>query len=442
MSKNFNIDSFCSQPWSNLELTPAGDFKLCCLANQDADWGMSLDKDGKVMNIMTHSFMDAINSEVHKQHRLQYSRNEWPDRCINCKEAEKVKAKPDENGFMQGSARYQKTITLQKDIPEVMTVERASSATAEDGSVSEYPVELDIRFGNLCNYKCIMCTPEFSNSWYDDWVEVHNTTEFKPSEFKTYTLVQDQHGRYKADMPRFWDTERWWQQIDEIAPHLKFIYFTGGEPLLVPALEELLDRLIEKGYAKNIVIDFATNGSVYNKRLVEKFKQFRRIQFMISVDDTEQRHTLVRFPGNFDTLMKNIEAFYANGMEFNAFSGCIGLSTIYAPFRMEPLVKKYNTKYLLRFLYYPDEQNIKILPKSAKLEIIKNYVKNAELAGEAGIAVCNYLKEYLNYEDRGLIKKYVQFMDKLDTLRGTSWRTTLADVYDLLSRHCPEAFDK
>jgi organic radical activating enzyme len=442
MPKQYHIDSFCSQPWSNLELTPAGDFKICCLANQDVDWGMALDKDGKVMNIMTHSFMDAINSETHKQHRLQYSRNEWPDRCINCKEGEKVKNKPDENGFLQGSARYQKTITLQKAISEIMTVERAESATAEDGSVKNYPVELDIRFGNLCNYKCIMCNPEFSNSWYDDWVDVHNTTTFSPSEFKSYTLIKDEHGRYKTDMPRFWETERWWQQIKEIAPHLRFIYFTGGEPLLVPAMDELLDYLIAEGYAKNIIIDFATNGSVYNKKIVERFKQFKAIQFMISVDDTELRHTLVRFPGNFDTLMKNIEAFYNNGMQFHALSGCIGLSTIYAPFRMEPLAKQYNTKYLYRFLYEPAEQNLKILPRSAKLEIIKHYVKNADTAGESGIAVCQYLKEHLDYEDLALVKKYVKFMDKLDQLRGTDWHTTLSDVYDLLTRHCPTAFDQ
>jgi hypothetical protein len=140
--------------------------------------------------------------------------------------------------------------------------------------------------------------------------------------------------------------------------------------------------------------------------------------------------------------MKNMEAFYHNGLRFNAISGCIGLSTIYAPFRMEPLAKKYDTKFLYRFLYYPEDQNLKILPKSAKLEIIKNYVKNAGQAGDAGVAVCNYLKEHLNYEDRALVKKYVKFMNRLDQLRGTNWKVTLADVYDLLTRHCPEAFDQ
>jgi organic radical activating enzyme len=442
MSKKYDIDSFCSQPWSNLEITPAGDFKVCCLANEDADWGMALDKDGKVMNIMTHSFMDAINSETHKQHRLQYSRNEWPNRCINCREVEQARNKPDENGFLQGSARHYQTITLHKKIPEIVTPETAEQVTAEDGTVSEYPVGLDIRLGNLCNYKCIMCSPEFSNQWYDDWVQVHNVTEFKPSEFKTYKLVQDNHGRYRTDMPRFWETEHWWNEIDKIAPSLRKLYFTGGEPMLVPALGELLERLISKGYAKNIIIDFHTNGSVYNQKLTEKLKQFKEVKFQMSLDDTEDRHYLIRFPGDFSTFTENAKKYQANGLFFEAFNGCIGLSTIYSPFRTVEYAKQFNTKFHFRFMYGPEEQSLKILPKEAKLEIIKNYIKHEHITGDVGVAVCRFLRDNLEYEDRALVKKYVQFMNKLDELRGTNWHTTLADVYDLLSRHCPEAFDK
>jgi organic radical activating enzyme len=380
--------------------------------------------------------MDAMNSEIHKDHRLQLADNKWPDRCINCKEAEQSRLWPDEDGHLKGSSRYNRTIEMAKEIPEIIRLEQADTLTDQDGSVTQYPVELDIQFGNLCNSKCIMCSPQFSNMWYDDWAVVNGTKS------KFYELVPDNRGRLTSTMPNWWEHENFWKQLDEVAPRLRLLYFLGGEPLIVPALEEMLDILIERGYAKNIIVEFHTNGTVYNQRLTEKMLKFKRVKFQLSLDDTEDRYHLVRFPGDFATFKKNAKKYQDNGLFFEAFNGCIGLSTIYSPMRTIPFAKQFNTRFHFRFLYTPAEQSLKILPKSAKLEIIKNYVQHADVVGETGIAVCRFLRDNLEYEDPALVKKYVQFMDKLDTLRGTNWRTTLDDVYDLLTRHCPRAFDQ
>ena len=53
---NYNLESFCPEPWSQLEIDAEGDFKLCCLANYADDNGLAMDEDDSVMNIMTHSF--------------------------------------------------------------------------------------------------------------------------------------------------------------------------------------------------------------------------------------------------------------------------------------------------------------------------------------------------------------------------------------------------
>lgn len=438
MSRNFNKETFCSLPWSSATVTPSGGFKVCCLANEDEIRGMAINKDGQVMNIMEHSIMDALNSETHKNHRLQLSQNEWPTRCQNCHEGEKAKNKPDKNGYMQGSARYHRTIEIKEYIPEVISVEQADAKTNIDGTIDNdnFPLELDLQFGNQCNYKCIMCSPHFSNQWYDEWPIVNGTdTQF-------HKLIKLENGKYTSTIPNWWDHDNFWKEIDRISSHLRLLFILGGEPLIMPQLEKLLDRLIANGHANNIVLDFHTNGSAFNQRLINKMKQFKEIKFKLSLDDTEKRHELIRFPADYTKFIKNAHAFQANGLFFTAFTGCVGLSTIYSPFRIVPLAKEFNVDLNVRFLYTPAEQSLKILPKSAKLEIIKNYVQNSEIVGDVGVAVCNYLKENLEYEDLNLVKKYVKFMDKLDELRGTSWRTTLADVYDLLTRHCPSAFDQ
>ena len=71
----FNLESFCSEPWSQIEIDAQGDFKICSLANFDKDFGMAINSDGRVMNATTDSIKDAINSETHKAHRLALSRD-------------------------------------------------------------------------------------------------------------------------------------------------------------------------------------------------------------------------------------------------------------------------------------------------------------------------------------------------------------------------------
>ena len=84
----YSLDSFCPEAWNQIEIDAQGDYKICCLANYDNDFGMALDKDGNVMNVKTHTIQEAMNSETHKQHRKEMSQNIKPKRCRNCWDSE------------------------------------------------------------------------------------------------------------------------------------------------------------------------------------------------------------------------------------------------------------------------------------------------------------------------------------------------------------------
>ena len=253
----FNLDSFCPEAWSQVEIDAEGDFKLCCLANYDKDFGMAIGPDGKVMNVMTHSIQEAMNSETHKAHRLQMSRNEKPRRCRNCFDSEE--ATKGLAGF-EGKSKYgiskrqrvlNNTARVNKDYINVYT---AHDVTNPDGTINKPKiVNLDLRFGNLCNQKCIMCSPQHSNQWYDDWIKIgygdpqYNRGKgvYKKGQAKEFEFFKDEHGRTKMKgIDPWWESDRWWKMFDEIAPDLKYIYFTGGEPLIVPQMQECLDKLI------------------------------------------------------------------------------------------------------------------------------------------------------------------------------------------------------
>ena len=421
----FNYQSFCSEPWSQLEIDTQGNFKMCCLANAGKDYGMSLDSDGHVMNVMTHSFQEGVNSETHKSHRIMLRNNEKPERCNSCYLSEAA-------GPGAMSKRQRVIGQTVREIPEYVNVRTADEFTAEDGTSTARVVNLDLRLGNLCNYQCIMCSPEFSSLWKTDWEDM----KAEPHRLKSadkYLL---------NDPPKWWETEVWWNKFDAISPELRYIYFTGGEPLLVQAMEECLTRLISGGHAKDIILRYDTNLSALNRRVIDKWKHFRRVDLCVSVDEVGDRYHIIRNPGNFERFDKNLRTVIAEGFTVEIMTSCIGLATIYSIPRVSDYADSLGIQAGFRYLFGPVWLDIRILPQSAKLEVIDklNQVTGSSRLRSFIDAEIKVLENSMDMHHPDRIESFVRIMDRLDTSRGTNWRTTLDDVYDLLSRHCPDAF--
>ena len=424
MNYNFNDKTFCTQPFSNIQISVQGLYKICCLANDDADRGHVKDANGNYMHILDHDIDAVFNSITHREHRLQLSRNEEPERCVNCYDKEK-------------SANWKTSVRqirndMKHRIFEIVDVNEADRLMKTDGAVDSMPVALDVRFGSLCNAKCIMCNVSHSSMWEEDTIKLYGPEGLKW--FKQDLVDQGASSRW-------WETDRWWDQFKKIAPNLRSLYIVGGEPLIMPEHDTMLEKLIEWDYAKNIELEYDTNLTVINPNLINLWKKFKDIVLRVSIDETEDRYHLVRFPSNWDRLINNINRLTAEGITITGFTSSVGLATIYSPFRLYPFSEQFKINYFQRFLYTPPGMNITILPASAKQEIIETYEKNLDKTGPTGQAIINHLNNNFDIHDPVAIKRFVQYMDKLDSIRNTNWRQTLPDVFDLLSRHCPDSFN-
>ena len=422
MRYNFSKKTFCTQPFSNIEIDVQGLYKICCLANAHEDFGHVRDENGKFMHVLDHDITEVYNNPTHREHRLQFSRNEEPPRCVNCFDKEKSAG--------GHSVRLTRN-DLKSRVIEIVDVAQADQIMNPDGSIDRMPVSLDIRFGNLCNSKCITCNPANSSLWEED---AHKLFGDK------FKVIFNQPINEFGASSRWWETDHWWKQFEKMAPHLRSVYPVGGEPLIVPEHDTMLQKLVDWGYAKNIELEYDTNLTVINPRLVKLWKQFKNIVLRISIDETEDRYHLVRFPGNWNRLIENIKYLQSEGIPITGFTSSVGLPTIYNPFRLHKFSQEYNINYFQRFIYTPQGMNITILPPSAKEEVIKKYENSSDQTGEKGNTITQHLKRYFDVHHPDRIRNFVQYMDKLDAIRNTNWRQTLPDVFSLLSRHCPESF--
>ena len=292
-----------------------------------------------------------------------------------------------------------------------------------------------------------MCSPQHSNLWYDDWVAIgygapqYNRKRgvYKKGEVKTFEFFKDEHGRNKmSGMEPWWETDRWWKMFEEIAPSLRYIYFTGGEPLIVPSMQKCLDILIDNGFAKDIQLRFDTNLSVINQKVIDKFKHFKNVFLCVSVDDTEDRYNTIRFPGNFERVLQNIHALKENNIKIHYISTCVGIASPYSILRIAELAEKLKVNTHFRFLEGPNWLDIRNYPTSAKLEIIENLNSHMgcnQTYDKWAKAEIKLLEKYMDYSEERHLKEFIRVMDVLDKQRNTDWKKALPDVVELFQKH-------
>jgi molybdenum cofactor biosynthesis enzyme MoaA len=118
---------------------------------------------------------------------------------------------------------------------------------------------LDYFPSNYCNYECVMCDGGASSTRFTFEIKIQNIKQ-------TMQLNQ-----VDAD---FYD----------ILNNVEVINFTGGETVLQNQIVDLIDYLIEKDLAKNIVVTLLTNASSFPEKLETKLRKFKDVFFTISID--------------------------------------------------------------------------------------------------------------------------------------------------------------
>ncbi len=420
----FDKESFCILPWSGLQINATGDYKICCFSagihgsSSNKDYTYLLDENSNIMNINTHSILDAMNGDKFKEIRLAQSKNEKHPMCGICWRREEVTSR---NGGTKHSMRIFRSFDQLPGMDNAINIEKAPDYLTEDGSLNELPISLDLRFTNVCNMKCVMCNSKYSNQWYEDEKKIYGAT------------IEKENRGARLD---WHDSEIWWNQFETIKHRVRHLYITGGEPFIIKGHDILLDKLIEEDLAKNVVLEYDTNLSVINTKILDRLKHFKKVYLSISCDDIEERYDLIRFGGKFETLLNNIKQLEDNHLQIRHITACIGIYNVYAPIRIYEYFNKMGfEKFVFRSLMTPEHMDLKWLTDDMKTQVIDTYRQSNLPEGWKNFFI-NYLSMEMNKNRDGenikQIKKHIQFMDKLDEIRGTDWKKTFPDTIELL----------
>jgi radical SAM protein with 4Fe4S-binding SPASM domain len=257
--------TICIYPWIHIYANPDGSVLPCCVADHRKPLG----------NLQNQTLADVWNSDGYKTIRKKMIAGESCEECNGCYQMENSGI---ESVRQSNNKKYSKFL---KFIDE----------TNPDGSLNEVTLRhFDIRWSNICNFKCRSCSSTYSSTWAQEDISQGQT---KP----VYIIA----GGSNNDA-----------LYDQFLPHLKNIetfYFAGGEPLLTDKHYSILEHLIDIGKT-DVRIEYNTNLSYLkykNKSVIDLWKHFKNINLNASIDSWGDRAEYIREGTVWSTIENNIK---------------------------------------------------------------------------------------------------------------------------------------
>ena len=278
-------NTFCLYPFMNLNSNTEGSVKLCCSINENIH---VKDSDGNELNFGTHSIEEIWKSEYMKDIRRQMLNGERPTACDVCWRLEDMGL----NSSRKSAWAEFKNLNL--NIKELKT------------ELPPLPSSLELRLGNFCNLRCNSCWSISSDRIYDErkrMLKDNKLPVWAKNEFEAEIDLAD-----KANW-RWWENEVFVNSIKQLAPTLKRLYLTGGEPTLIKQNTEIMKMILDAGNT-DCYIALTTNLTNWDNEFFSTMSRFKNGEFQISIDDIGERNYYIRYPTQWQHVENNLAAIY------------------------------------------------------------------------------------------------------------------------------------
>jgi MoaA/NifB/PqqE/SkfB family radical SAM enzyme len=372
------FDTICPLPWMHLNVDNQGDIHPCCL--NPTKLGSIMDEDPK--DIFVGDELEKLRKNLQKGIRVESCNSCW-----------KV-----EDGGGISSRREILAWHQHKFLDRLI----------------EHPTieSLDIKCGNVCNFKCRSCN-ELSSSL----IATENLKK-DPSLSNTnrIKILQNKGRWFELNLNNTHD------KILSLLDNVEQVDFYGGEPFLSRSLEPMLDYMIEMGRASKIRLHFNTNGSIFPKKIVKKLQQFYNVDIGISIDDIGQRFEIIR-GGEWQEILQNIKLFQQlNHDQFTVHFFCTVsvLNVLYID-QLLDWANSSGMRILLNFVNNPEYLSIENLTVDAKQAVLKKYCNSLDCNLQV---IVNKVKNSLGSDG----KTFVQETKLLDLLRSQNFKTTHNEI--------------
>ena len=237
---------YCAAPWRGLHINPRGDVKTCCAGDPNM-----------LGNLNSASIEEILHGPVMQEIRQSIRNGEPHKYCYNCVQAER---------YGRSERDWHNNVSPEFD-----------PTTATD--TEHLPTLIDVRWNTTCNLSCNYCAEACSSKW---------------ASLKGIPVKSGARPYYESVC----------DYLDQHRDNIREVALVGGEPLLLPENDRLLDVSPEDCVVTlitNVSVDFASN------RIVQKLLKRNRVGWSLSFDNVGDRFEYVRHGAEWNQLITNLD---------------------------------------------------------------------------------------------------------------------------------------
>jgi len=317
-----------------------------------------------------------------------------------------------------------------------------------NGTMKTMPTDIELHFGNVCNLKCRMCSHYFSHMIGKELLAVQQDD---PDFFR---WIQEQGGNVNnwatGDLTEVYD---WYKDksvlentFEEIYNHVQSIRVIGGEPTIIPEFWQMFKYLKSKNSLKDKFIKITTNGTNTNPKMTEWFAEMKGVEIMISLDGLDLRNRYIRYPSNWQAIMKNIREYKAIANLHPSVRPFVAptpqilnvdqLTDFCIFFENEEVAVGINpdvvSPKICNFNYFPMEYKKIVVDKlNTNLAKVKNNTNRTHIENTIKVLQQDFNKQEIDQN----IRNFVKYNDYMDKFRNTdSWRDLLPELAEVIEK--------
>jgi sulfatase maturation enzyme AslB (radical SAM superfamily) len=389
--------SFCALPWIHIHPMPSGVTHPCCVWNKNYPVG----------NINDNTLTEIIHSPKMNEIRAKMLKGEPVEGCQEY-------CISHENSGHSRTKRNTINELFKNIIPEII------EQTNEDGSFknpNDFKMRhLNIRYSNLCNFKCRSCNSEFSSLISQEKYNITKAIEI--------------HDNKIDIMP----------EVLASVKDVELLHIAGGESVLIDEHWVIMDKLLELGKTDTKIV-LTTNLSKLtykDKNLIDYIKKFKDFELFVSIDAYGERAELFRDGTIWNQIEDNLRELMREDIRF--LTSCtVGATNIHhAPdlhrYLMEnELINPH--RFIFNILTQPNYLSCKILPADFKKIVNdrlinhKNYLDSINVDSAWWPILINFLNDG---DDSHLLPTFIDYHKMLDHKRKQDTFKTYPELNQLL----------
>ena len=377
-------DTYCPMPFVTLAVNPNNWLTRCMMSNSD----------------MGPIERDAWSNDKFTTLRTDMLAGKWDQKgCHSCWYKEQNDQTSRRNKWVDSELKYMGETNVYENN---LSVKRNTIK------------HLYMNFNNICNFKCRMCGPHFSNAWIPDWRKMGNYSKGLSS------------GKDKQNPKQQIDVDKFLHEYGSELKDLYGIWVTGGEPFMDNSVFDFFEKLEQYCDPAQLKVLITTNASKLDVHKLSKLSKFKRLQIHVSIDATGDLYSYMRgYNYAWNEVDAKIKQLYDHQTVYNYK---LSLNGTYQVYNMLNLEEFYNWR-----LQYTELDYIEMRVLTGPKQLQARHASHA-LKQQAMQQVDRLIAQYPNHEYFYDIKKelqhnsieehqkyFVEWSTKLDTIRGETY---------------------